>query len=132
MFIPIYICYLISMAKRTLHQDAKPQIFKNAEMLRSNMTVAEKIVWDVLKNKKLGVKFRRQHSLGRYVLDFYCHEIGLVIELDGKYHEIENQKVLDKDRDKALEISGLKVIRFKDEDVMERMDMVISKIKSCI
>lgn len=101
-------------------------------MLRSNMTVAEKIVWDVLKNKKLGVKFRRQHSLGRYVLDFYCHEIGLVIELDGKYHEIENQKVLDKDRDKALEISGLKVIRFKDEDVMERMDMVISKIKSCI
>ena len=66
---------------------ASPEIFKRANSLKKEMTPAEKILWGELRNSKLdGHKFRRQHPIGKFIVDFYCHEKKLVIELDGGIH----------------------------------------------
>ncbi|MEM6517631.1 MAG: DUF559 domain-containing protein, partial [Bacteroidota bacterium] len=69
-----------------MHDSATPNIFKNAARLRSNMTEPKIKLWDYLKIKPKGFKFRRQHPIAGYVLDFYCHKLRLSIEIDGGYH----------------------------------------------
>ena len=66
--------------------NADPLIFKNAEVLRRNMTSSESLLWEYLKNNQLGEKFRRQDPIGIYIADFYCHKHKLIIELDGGIH----------------------------------------------
>lgn len=93
------------------------------------MTEAEDILWKHLRNKKLnGLKFRRQHPLDIFIADFYCHEKKLVIELDGGIHDILEQKEYDEGRTSELEGKGFKVIRFRNEEIMNDLEDVLNRI----
>ncbi|MCW3108841.1 MAG: hypothetical protein JWQ09_3347, partial [Segetibacter sp.] len=70
-----------------IFNEAHPLVFERAKELRKNMTEAEKLLWEYLKGGINGFKFRRQHPIGIYIADFYCHSFKLIIELDGKIHE---------------------------------------------
>ena len=111
---------------------ATPSIFKNARFLRDNLTEAEKILWNKLRLKQLGVKFRRQHPINKYIADFYCHEIRLVIEVDGDNHLIPDQKEYDELRTEILQEFGIEVIRFENEQVLNKIDEVVKEIKDVI
>ncbi|NVO10328.1 MAG: endonuclease domain-containing protein [Bacteroidales bacterium] len=98
--------------------------------LRRNMTEAELILWSMLKDKKLrGRKFRRQHSIGYYIADFYCPSEKLVIELDGQHHYTSEGIENDQDRDKHLGLMGIKVLRFENKQVKENLTGVLKTIK---
>ena len=95
--------------------------------LRSNMTEAEKYLWNFLKWKKINwLKFRRQHSVWRYILDFYCPSIKLCIELDWKIHN--DRKQYDMIRTEYLSKSEIRVLRFANEEIFDNIDFVIEKI----
>lgn len=103
--------------------------FVKAKALRKDETQAEKILWEKLRNSKLkGYKFRRQHPIGLYIVDFYCHQLKLVIEIDGDYHNIQEQIEKDKERTRNLETDGLHLIRFSNKDIMENLEKIISEI----
>ncbi|MFN9558686.1 MAG: endonuclease domain-containing protein, partial [Dolichospermum sp.] len=90
-------------------------------------TLAEKQLWQRLKNKQLlGFKFRRQQVIDRFIVDFYCHEVKLVIEVDGEIHNYT--QVEDAIREEFLESLGLRVVRFKNEDVLFRIEGVLEEI----
>ncbi|MEM6459556.1 MAG: DUF559 domain-containing protein [Planctomycetota bacterium] len=98
-----------------------------ARRLRRSSTVPERILWGSLRRKQFrGLKFRRQAPIGRYVADFFCAEARLVIELDGESHV--GRGVKDKARTAELEASGLKVIRFGNDDVLRHLDAVLMSI----
>lgn len=114
----------------TLNQFAHPQIFQNADELRKNMTKAEKMLWEKLRKKRLdGFRFRNQHPISRYVLDFYCFKAKLGIEIDGKHHNDEIQRFYDDDRTENLEELGVKVIRFSNEEVINDLEGVLTRIQ---
>jgi len=109
------------------NHDANLSIKGNAKELRMEMTESEKVLWKRLRMKQLkGFYFRRQHPYGIYILDFFCSKVGLVIELDGEIHQYS--KDYDAERTEFLESTGLKVIRFDNDDVLERIDWVIEEI----
>ena len=112
--------------------DATPGIFEKAKILRSNLTQTETILWNRLRKKQLGVKFRRQHPIGFFIVDFYCHEKKLVIEIDGEYHLRSSQIINDEDRDLELQNLGLNVIRFTDHQVLNEIDRVLDEISNYI
>ena len=119
--------------KENLTWAAKPDIFSKAKFLRKDMTLAEEILWKNLKNRKLdGLKFRRQHPLDIFIADFYCHEKKLVIEVDGNVHDIPERKEYDDGRSYLLEEKGIRIIRFRNEEVINDIKMVINKIKEAI
>ncbi|MDP2642049.1 MAG: DUF559 domain-containing protein [bacterium] len=96
--------------------------------LRENSTETEKLLWERLRDSKLDFKFKRQHSVGGYILDFFCPSKRLVVEVDGKIHELS--KLYDKNRDKFLEEFGYTVLRFKVSEVESNLDNVTEKIKN--
>jgi cyclase len=107
------------------------EIFRRAEILRNNMTEAENILWKRLNYKQLkGLKFRRQHPINQFIVDFYCHKAKLIIELDGGIHL--NKEVLERDhgREYILKNYGLEIIRFNNKEVLTNIESVIEKIKS--
>ena len=95
--------------------------------LRSLPTKAEYVLWQELRKEKTGFRFRRQVSIGAFIVDFYCHELKLIIEIDGPIHE--NQKEYDYIRENYLKNSGYKVIRFTNEEVLFYRENTILKIK---
>ncbi|WP_461639300.1 endonuclease domain-containing protein [Labilibaculum euxinus] len=116
--------------KECLFYDASPEIHSRAKELRRNMTKSEKLLWTEIRNRKLnGLKFRRQHPINIFIADFYCHEIKLVIELDGNIHDSEENKEYDEGRTAELGYLGVKVIRFTNEEVINSMTNVLAKIK---
>ena len=103
----------------------------NRKALRNNLTSAEATLWKFLKGKQLeGRKFRRQHSIENYILDFYCPSERINIELDGEHHFTEKGMEKDKERDEYLNSLGIKVIRIENKDIFEHMDNVIEMIKN--
>ena len=107
--------------------------FSKAQFLRRNETIAEKLLWEKLRNNQLeGLKFRRQHPVNIYIADFYCHKFKLIIELDGDYHNQEEQKQKDEVRTEVLRLNGLKIIRFKNEEVEQDINQVLITIKNKI
>lgn len=117
----------------SMFKGAKPETFRKAQILRKNMTLSELKLWELLKNKEsVGYRFRRQHPLGHYILDFYNHELKLCIEVDGKYHESVEQKQYDKERDEFLNFNGIEVIRFKNTEIENDIEKVINKIKNVV
>jgi very-short-patch-repair endonuclease len=118
------------MNKRPFHYNASPKIFENAKILKHNQTKAEMIMWQVLRGRQLnGMKFRRQHPIGRFIVDFYCHEYKLVIELDGEIHNIDFVKEYDENREVQLQNLGLKILRFKNEEVFDSLEKILETIK---
>lgn len=104
---------------------------RQARTLRKKMTKSETTLWEHLRNRKLnGLKFRRQQIIKGFIVDFFCHESKLVIEIDGEIHNNPEQKEIDKYRRNVFALRGLKEIRFKNEDVFCNIYSVLNKIKS--
>lgn len=98
--------------------------------LRVSQTEAEKLIWYKVRNRQIvNLKFFRQYSLGPHILDFYCPEIKLAIELDGGRHSREENKLYDKDRTKYLSNFGVKVIRFWNDEVLKNLEEVLERIQ---
>jgi very-short-patch-repair endonuclease len=99
----------------------------NRKALRNNMVKAEIVLWSKLKGHQLlGLKFRRQYSVDRYILDFYCPELKLGIELDGATHE--NSSGYDYQRQSYIENAGIKILRFNNQDIYHHLDLVLEAI----
>ena len=98
--------------------------------LRKNQTKAEEILWFELRNNKLGIKFKRQHSIGGYIVDFYCQKYKLIIELDGEIHDTSEARKYDSIRNKYFTELGYKVLRFQNFEVENDTEIVLEKIKN--
>ena len=114
-----------TMKRILVHNNPIIKLYR--KKLRANLTDTEKILWTQLQNQKLGIKFRRQYSIDKFILDFYAPKIKLAIELDGSQH-LENQEY-DNERSYLLEHYGCTVIRFWNGDVLQNLDGVIMKIQ---
>ncbi len=107
-------------------------IFQRAEELRKHMTSAENIIWKHIHINGWKLKFRRQHPVLFYVVDFYCHQLKLVIEIDGGIHDQEEVKKKDAEREQNLKALGLTIIRFRNEEVFQNAASVLEKIDQTI
>ena len=104
--------------------------FELARQLRERMTTAELLIWNKLKNNQFsGYKFRRQHPIHKFIVDFCCHELKLILEIDGKYHDAEEQKKEDFKRSELLQFQGLKEIRFTNEEIINDIDSVLKRLE---
>ena len=102
------------------------QLLEFAKVMRSNGTNVENLMWQLLRNKHfINLKFRRQHVISPYIVDFYCHELGLVIELDGSQHGTDDAVEYDAERTQFLEALGLKVVRYWNHDVLGNTEVVL-------
>ncbi len=124
---------LMNDVNNSMFYGASPDIFEKAKLLRDSMTDAEKRLWKLLsKNKIMGLRFRPQHPIDRFIADFYCHRIKLIIEVDGGIHNNPENKEYDIGRTFELERFDLKVIRFTNEEIVFNFDNVKQEIlKSC-
>ena len=100
--------------------------------LRKNQTRAEEKLWWYLRDKRLGAKFRRQHSIGGYILDFICKDKKLIIEIDGEIHKKKENKEYDDVRDIYFKELGYKTLRFTNDEVENDVKGVVEKIKKYI
>jgi len=122
--------YLGRTVEQPFFFGADNEIKARAKELRKRMTYAEKILWQALRKNQLNkYYFRRQHPIKMFIVDFYCHERRLVIEVDGKIHEGEEQHDRDCNRTAELENLGLKVIRFKNEEILQNIRKVCRQIE---
>ncbi|WP_439880939.1 endonuclease domain-containing protein [Pontibacter sp. MBLB2868] len=104
---------------------------ENRRHLRNNLTPAEAELWKHLKGGSLeGRKFRRQHSAGNYILDFYCPFEKLAIELDGQVHNNDAAEYADYERDLWLRSLNIRVLRFENKEVFEHLESVLQRIRS--
>ena len=116
--------------KLNFHHKATPKIFANAKALRQTATPAEKILWRYIRNRKMfDLKFRRQHPLKYFVADFYCHELLLVIELDGNIHNLPEVKKYDAEREQLISSLGITILRFSNNDVFYEPEKIENAVK---
>jgi very-short-patch-repair endonuclease len=123
----------MKMQSKRWHTDAAlwEKLKPVAREMRYKPTEAENILWQRLRRHDLrGYKFRRQHSIERFIVDFYCSRARLVIEVDGPVHQYQAKE--DKIRQEYLGSLGLKVLRFSNEDVLNNIDEVIKRIILCL
>jgi len=107
-----------------------PRQKSRRKSLRRNMTRAEIVLWYSLKGKQLlGYKFRRQHGVDQYILDFYCPELNLAIEVDGESHSSGDARRRDAKRQKEIEVYGIRFLRFTDDEVLGNPDRVVDAIE---
>ena len=109
---------------------AAPDLFDKARRLRENMTSYEKILWEQLKENKLGVRFKAQHPIDIFIADFYCHRLKLVIEVDGEIHK--NQIDKDEARSNELRNHGIRIIRFSNDEVIGHPESVLKIIQNTL
>jgi very-short-patch-repair endonuclease len=110
--------------------NARSETVTNARQLRKAMTPPEARLWVALRGRRLaGLKFRRQHPIGAYVLDFYCPRLRLAVEVDGMDHAIEEQRDRDKHRDQWLRRFGIRVCRIPSWAVRDDLDRVVDYIE---
>lgn len=116
-----------------MHIMAPGKGFEHGRALRQQQTETEKLFWEVVRSGRLeGLKFRRQHPIGPFIADFYCHEHKLVVELDGSVHDEAEQKAYDENRDYWMTEYGLTVLRFTNESVIDDLDTVKQQIRQLI
>ena len=116
-----------------MHYGSNSFTFEKAIELRNSMTKAEIILWEELRNKRfMGLKFRRQHPINRFIVDFYCHKHKLVVELDGSIHNLPKVAENDKNREEELKDLGLYILRFTNEEVVKRTQETLNKIAQFI
>jgi very-short-patch-repair endonuclease len=110
------------------HLHSKPELKYVRRHLRREQTPAERFLWQKLRNRQLyGRKFKRQYSIGRYVVDFYCAEERLAVELDGSVHD-RSSRIYDEERAQFLEAEGIRIVRFENREVFERLETVLEAI----
>ena len=113
---------------RRLHN--LPALKVRRRSLRALLTPAEAVLWKHLQSRQLeGRKFRRQHSIGRYILDFYCPEARLAVELDGAAHDSARADANGRMREEFLRSLGIKVLRYENRDVMANLEAVLLHIR---
>jgi len=115
-----------------MHYGATMEIFQIAERLRRDMTASEKIIWDRVCKSQLGLRIRRQHPVWKFIADFYCHEVKLVIEIDGGIHLRSENKEYDISRDIILKEFKIEILRFTNDEVISEPGLVIERIKRTI
>ena len=101
--------------------------------MRTEDTPAEKLAWELLRNRRLlGLKFRRQVAIDRFIVDFYCHEVRLIIELDGDIHDFPGQAAQDDQRSSRLRELGYQILRVANGMVMHAPDLFLEEIRKFI
>ncbi|MCH6198399.1 DUF559 domain-containing protein [Aquiflexum sp. LQ15W] len=112
-------------------QKINPELLEHAREMRKNETPAEDFMWNLLRNRRfLGYKFRRQHPVAqKFILDFFCDELRLGLELDGDYHNSQDQKEYDEGRTYELTELGIKIIRFSNQEVLWETEKVLETIR---
>ncbi len=115
-------------ADPTLYAELK----EKAERMRKNPTDAESAMWEMLRGKNLDAKFRRQHIIGDYIVDFVCLEAQLIIEIDGGYHNDPEQTEIDRQRTNFLQSKGFSVLRFTNEEVIGNTDETLGVIRNAL
>jgi very-short-patch-repair endonuclease len=117
----------------SLFKGASPQHFEMARALKHDMTKAEKLLWEQLRDRKFdGLKFRRQHPIDRYILDFYCSKMKIAIEVDGGVHNTIEQKEYDETRTIRLNELGIQVLRIKNEEIEGSIITALEKVRKQI
>ena len=120
-------------------QTVTKEKLERAKELRRNMTPAEKILWQESGANKLGVRFRRHTCPGGrcqgqviagFIVDFYCHKSALVVEVDGDVHDLQKEE--DAQREKALSELGLRIVRFRNDEVLKNLSEVVEQIKNLV
>ena len=111
-------------------QTVTKEKLQRAKELRRDMTPAEKILWEELRANKLGVHFRRQQVIAGFIVDFYCHKAALVIEVDGDIHDLQQEE--DARREKVLSDMGLRVVRFRNDEVVKNLSVVVGKVRELV
>lgn len=114
---------------RTSSPDYYAYLKENSKRMRGNQTMGESVLWQNLRGKQLGVKFRRQHAIGDYIADFVCLTSKLIIEVDGEYHNTPQQQLLDKQRTDFFLRMGYKELRFTNDEILCYIDRVMETIK---
>ncbi|MFS4484174.1 endonuclease domain-containing protein [Hyunsoonleella sp. 2307UL5-6] len=109
-----------------------PDLVPFAKQLRNNMTLSEVALWREIKGKTLGLRFNRQIPIDQFIVDFYCKDLQLAIEVDGTIHFEEGRQEKDAKRQRRLEALGVTIIRFSDLDVKNNLGWVISEIEKVI
>ena len=110
----------------------RPQYKQRRQELRSQPTPAEHHLWQYLRKNQLGVKFRRQHGIHHYIVDFYCPEHALAIEVDGEVHTSEYAREYDQERDNLLKSCGLQVLRFTNHQVLHDTPTTLTQIQQAL
>ena len=105
-----------------------PRLLRLAKRLRQNMTLSEVLLWNEIKNKQLGVRFSRQIPIDEFIVDFFCKELCLAIEVDGESHFHDDRPEKDLSRQKRLESLGVEFIRFNDIDIKTNIKWVINEL----
>ncbi len=113
-----------------MFEGANHLVFGFAKQLRKEMTDAEKILWVHLKSGIQNFKIRRQHPIGNYIADFFCHKLKLIIEVDGSIHELDDVKIDDIERDKRLTALGYRIMRFTNKQVYNELEFILAEINS--
>jgi cyclase len=116
-----------SYKKGGMFEGALHTVFENAKFLRNNMTDAEKVLWMHLKTGVNGCKFRRQHPIGMYIADFYCHKAKLVVEVDGSIHNLAEVRKKDEDKQIYLANAGYSILRFTNQEVGTKLKKSFKK-----
>lgn len=99
--------------------------------LRRNETSAEQCFWEAVRNRRFdGCRFRRQHSLGRFVVDFYCPELHLAIEIDGAIHQY--QQIEDAARSEYLQAAGISIVRFTNDEILRHLDVTLERLRAVV
>lgn len=122
-----YPVMLILLCMSYYHQP--PDLFRIARSLRTQQTQAEVLFWERVRGHRLaGLKFRRQHVLLGKIVDFYCHQAKLIVEIDGEVHSTEQQTIADQHRDSMFMHRGYVVMRISNNDVIMRLDAVCTRV----
>lgn len=116
--------------EKKMYAGAIKPLYQKARELRNNATHAETILWEYLKNKPVGYKFRRQHPFSIYILDFYCHALKLVIEVDGSIHNVPEVQLNDEQRQNTLQNHGLLVLRFQNKVIEKTPEQVFLEVEN--
>jgi very-short-patch-repair endonuclease len=111
-------------------QKVTKEKLQRAKELRREMTPAEKILWEEVRAKKLGVRFRRQQVIQGFIVDFYCHKSALVVEVDGDVHDLQQEE--DARREEVLSELGLRIVRFGNDEVVRNVSVVVGKIRELV
>ena len=106
-------------------------LLEQVRELRKNQTEAEEIFWEIVRNRGfLGLKFRRQHQVGRFIVDFFCASKNLIVEIDGEIHLNPEQRERDKSRDHYLKELEYKTLRFSNDDIYNNIMEVLDEIEN--